>query len=90
MRRRFCPIPRARHFIRRGLQPHVGETYGTLLGLGDEEVNNRSLNSTPNAEDDVGVPSDMLQSNGPDELVEDRNDVHDEVTEGHTLCSNFE
>jgi len=60
-----------------------------VLGLWQQEVGDGSLNGAPDGEDDISVPSDLLEGNGPDVVVEDGDDVHDKVAESHTLGTDF-
>src|SRR5690606_8083898 len=55
------------------------------LGLWDEEVDNSGLDRTPNDEDEVSLPCNLLKGDGPCELVEETGGVDSEGGEGHTL-----
>lgn len=44
-------------------------TYSAVLGLRNDEEEDDSLNSAPNAEDDVRLPGNVGQRNGDTELV---------------------
>lgn len=46
-----------------------GETYSSIFCLGDEEEDYDGLNGTPDREDDVRPPADLLHGDGPGELV---------------------
>jgi hypothetical protein len=41
-----------------------------VLGLGNEEVDDSGLEEVPDDEDDISLPCDLLQRNGPSELVD--------------------
>jgi hypothetical protein len=45
-------------------------TYTTVLGLGDEEVDDSGLEEVPDDEDDISLPRDLLERDGPSELVD--------------------
>jgi len=45
-------------------------TYSAVLGLGDKEVDDSGLEEVPNDEDDISLPRDLLQRDGPSELVD--------------------
>lgn len=44
-------------------------TYSAVLGLWHHKVNDNGLDNAPAAEDDVGSPGDVVESNGDTELV---------------------
>lgn len=67
-----------------------GKTYSSLAGLREEEVGNDTLSSTPNNEDDVGLPLNVLDGDGPGELVQETGTVDEKGLEGHTLGTNLE
>ena len=64
-------------------------TYSSVLGLGDEEVEDTGLADTPDAEDNVCLPGDVLQSDGNTELHDKHSSVGEERAEGHTLGSHL-
>ena len=43
----------------------------TVLGLGNQEVDDHGLDGAPDAEDDVCLPRDILKSNGESKLVDE-------------------
>ena len=65
-------------------------TYRALPGLGEDEVCNDTLESTPDNEDDVCLPFDLLERNGPSELVHEAGGIDREGLQSHTLGSDFE
>lgn len=58
---------------------------GSALGFWDEEVDDDGLDGTPDNEDDVGLPGNLLKGNWPGKLVEETGGVDSEGGEGHTL-----
>lgn len=60
-----------------------------VLGLRDEEVKDDGLANTPDAENNVSLPRDVLQSNGNTELHDKHSSVGEERAEGHTLGSDL-
>jgi hypothetical protein len=44
-------------------------TYSTVLSLWNHEVEDGGLDGTPDAEDNISLPGDILESNGDTELV---------------------
>jgi hypothetical protein len=60
-----------------------------ILGLGDEEVEDDGLADTPDAEDNVGLPRDVLESNRDTELHDKHSGIGEERAEGHTLGSDL-
>lgn len=50
----------------------IGKYYRATLCLRDEEVDNQSLDWTPNDENNVRLPSDFLQRNRVRELIYQR------------------
>jgi hypothetical protein len=46
------------------------ETYSTVLGFRNTEPDHGSLDSAPDGKDDVGLPSDSLEADRPDIVVE--------------------
>lgn len=65
-------------------------TYCALAGLGEEEVGNDTLDGTPDDEDDVRLPFDLLNGDWPGELVDQAGGIDEETLESHTLRSDFE
>jgi hypothetical protein len=61
----------------------------SVLGLRDEEVEDDGLHDTPNAEDDVGLPSNVLQSDRNTKLHDKHGSVGEEGAEGHALGSHL-
>jgi hypothetical protein len=45
--------------------------YSAILGLGNEEVDDSSLEEVPDDEDDISLPCDHLQRDGPSKLVDE-------------------
>jgi len=56
-----------------------------VLGLRNEEVDDGGLEEIPNDEDDISLPCDLLQRDGPSELVDETSSADGEVGECHTL-----
>ncbi len=46
------------------------ETYCAVLGLRNTEPDHGSLDSAPDGENDIGLPSDSLEADRPDIVVE--------------------
>lgn len=67
-----------------------GQAYSAILGLRDKDVDDSSLDQTPDHEDDVGLPLDLLQGDGETELVDERTDGGEHVREGHSLSAHLE
>lgn len=65
-------------------------TYCSVLGLGDKDVHDGSLDSTPDAEDDVGSPCDFLHGDRDTELVGKKTDSGEKAGECHALGTNLE
>lgn len=65
-------------------------TYSAVLGLGHHEVDDASLDETPDHENEVALPLDVLQSNGEAELVDKRADADEQAGEGHALGTHLE
>ena len=65
-------------------------TYRSVLRLGQEEVEDRCLHSAPNNKDDISLPADRFQGDGPSELVEQTTSVNSQGGKGHALCTHFE
>ena len=59
--------------------------YRSVLGLRHEEVEDCSLHSTPDDKDDVCLPADCFERDGPSELVEQAASVYGQGGEGHAL-----
>jgi hypothetical protein len=72
------------------LEDKMRATYSAVLGLRNEEVDDSGLNSTPDGEDNIRAPSDLLQGNRPCELVQETSSGNGEARETHTLCTHFE
>lgn len=58
---------------------------GSALGFWDEEVDDGGLDNTPDDEDDVSLPGNLLKGNWPSELVEETSSVDGKGGESHTL-----
>lgn len=67
-----------------------GRTYCAVLGLGNEEPDDCSLNSAPNGEDDVCLPSDLAHRNGPGELIQHTRSRGSKAGETHALGAHLE
>jgi hypothetical protein len=65
-------------------------TYSPLPGLWEEKVRQDTLDESPGHEDDVRLPLDLLDGNGPGELVEQAGGVDEEGLEGHALGADLE
>lgn len=89
--RRCSQVPRAKRVFVSDvhLKETVAVTYSSVLGLGDEEVENDGLNDTPDTEDNVGLPGNVLQSDGDTKLHDKHGSVGEEGAEGHTLGSHL-
>lgn len=61
----------------------------SVLGLRYEEVKNDGLADTPDAEDDIGLPGNVLESDRNTELHDKHGSVGEERAEGHTLGSDL-
>jgi hypothetical protein len=72
-----------------GRKDEVKFLESSVLGLGDEEVENDGLDDTPDAEDNVGLPGNVLQSDGDTELHDKHSSVGEERAECHTLSSHL-
>lgn len=68
-----------------GFEDLVELLEGASLGFGDEKVDHDSLESAPDNEDDVGLPANLLEGDGPGKLVKETGGVDSERGEGHTL-----
>jgi hypothetical protein len=64
-------------------------THSAVLGLGDEEVEDCSLDEAPTAEDDVGSPRDVFKCDWDTELCGEKGDGGKEGREGHALGAHF-
>lgn len=60
------------------------------LGFWNEEVDDSGLDQTPDDEDDVSLPLDLLEGNWPGELVEKTGGVDGKGGESHTLSTLLE
>lgn len=65
-------------------------TYSTVLGLGNEVPDDGSLDETPDHEDNVCLPLDVLESDWESELVDESTTGDEKVREGHSLGTHFE
>ena len=66
------------------------ETYRSVLGLRQEEVEDRSLHSIPNDKDDVCLPANRFKRDWPSELIQHTAGVDGKGGEGHALCAHLE
>jgi len=57
----------------------------SLASLREEEVSDDAKHDTSNDEDNVDLPLDLLEGNGPGELVDQARRVDEETLERHTL-----
>lgn len=64
--------------------------YSTALGLGNEPPNDKGLNGVLHGEDDVGLPADSIERNGPGKLVQEATQVDGQRGEGHALGTHLE
>lgn len=58
--------------------------------LGNTEEDNRSLDSAPDAEDDVRAPCDLFHRHQTGELVTKQSGVHGHILELHALDAHLE
>lgn len=61
-----------------------------MLGFRNEHPDNESLNGTPDDEDDVELPLDVLQGDGVSELVDQHGSGKRQIREGHALSAHLE
>ena len=66
------------------------DTYGSVLGLDTQKVDTRGLEEAPQGEDDVRLPANGLQTDGPGELVQQTTGRDGQVAKGHTLGTHLE
>lgn len=64
-------------------------TYSALSGFWEEEIGKDTLDSSPDHEDDVGLPLNLFDGNRPGELVEKTGCVDKGRLDGHSLCSDL-
>lgn len=60
-------------------------TYSAVLGLWGEEESHTGLDQTPDHEDEVSLPSDLVKSLWETELIDKGTEVDEETGESHTL-----
>ena len=72
------------------LEHVVGLTYSAVTSLREEEVHDGGLSRAPDDEDDISLPSDALERDGPGELVEETTSVDRQTGEGHTFGTHLE
>jgi hypothetical protein len=65
-------------------------TYRSVLGFGQEKVEDNGLYRTPNNKNKVRVPADRLQGDRPGELVEQAASIDSQRGKGHTLSAHLE
>ena len=65
-------------------------TYRTVFGLGNKDIDGNGLECTPQDEADICLPSNLLESDGPGELIEEISCRHGKVGECHPLGPHFE
>lgn len=63
--------------------------YSAILCLGDEEIDDSGLYSTPDGEDNIGPPSDLIHGNRPGELIQEASGSDSKTREAHSLCTHF-
>lgn len=73
-----------------GLENVVKFLESAVLGLGHHEIEDRRLDGVPADEDDVGLPADLGEGDGPGELVEKTAGVDGESGESHALGAHLE
>jgi len=73
-----------------GLEDAIELLKRAVLGLGHHEVEDGRLHKVPDDEDDVGLPLDLLESDGPRELAHHAAGVDGERGEGHALGTHLE
>lgn len=61
-----------------------------VLGLRNEQPDDKGLNRTPDGKDNVKPPLDILQSNGVGELVDHHSNRQGQIREGHSLGTDLE
>ena len=61
-----------------------------VLSLGNEEVDNSSLDRAPDDEDNVELPLDVLESDRVRELVDQHGRCEGQVRESHALGTHLE
>lgn len=52
------------------------KSYGSVLGLRKEEIEDNGLNGIPDNEDDVGLPANIGKGDRPGELIKKTTGVH--------------
>ena len=65
-------------------------TYRSLPGLWEDKVCNDTLKSTPDDEDDVCLPCNLLERDGPSELIHEAGGIDSKALQRHTFGSNLE
>jgi hypothetical protein len=63
---------------------------GSLLRLGEQEVEHNKLNRIPNREDNVRLPTDLFQGDWPGELIEKIAGIDRQSGESHSLGTHLE
>lgn len=65
-------------------------TYSAVLGLGDKDPDEASLDNTPDHEDKVSLPCNIGKSDWETELVDESSSGDEHVREGHSLGTHLE
>jgi hypothetical protein len=65
-------------------------TYSAVLGLGHKEVDDDSLDDTPDHEHEVCLPFNVCQGDGESELVDKRTNADEQAGECHSLGTHLE
>lgn len=68
----------------------VRGAYSAVLSLGDEHPDEASLDNTPDHEDEVGLPFDVVKSDWETELVDEGSSGDEHVRESHSLGTHLE
>lgn len=64
-------------------------TYSAVTSLWEEKVHDNSLSRAPDNEDDIGLPSNVLEGDRPCKLVEKTAGVDSQTGECHSLGSHL-
>lgn len=65
-------------------------TYSTVASLGEVQPDDEGLGNTPDDEDDVGLPTNVLKRNRPSKLVKQTTSIDCQTRECHTLGTHLE
>ena len=80
----FLELYKGQHQSLKGFRM-VESTYSSLASLWEEKVGNDAHECTPDDEDDVALPLDLLDGDRPGELIDQASGVDEETLERHTL-----